>query len=199
MRTQIDGGVFEENGVPQSIARASHQRGADRHQPLRQPTGLSDSLHIPFLSRSTSACQSRVSAMFRPGAVQRALRATARSTRSTPTGCRSYVVPASNAVTPIEKILLGTIKATGPVSFGSYMQMCLSHPTEGYYMKTDRPVFGDRGDFTTSPEISQVFGEVRRDTECTVSILDDDLKVARRHLAAVAVVVCWQLEETALG
>lgn len=56
------------------------------------------------------------------------------------------------------------------------MQMCLSHPTDGYYMKTDRPVFGERGDFTTSPEISQVFGEVRRDTRRMTSILDDDAK-----------------------
>lgn len=38
------------------------------------------------------------------------------------------------------------------------MQMCLSHPVEGYYMKGE-PI-GARGDFITSPEISQVFGEV---------------------------------------
>jgi NADH dehydrogenase [ubiquinone] 1 alpha subcomplex assembly factor 7 len=36
----------------------------------------------------------------------------------------------------------------------------LSHPTEGYYMNPANAVFGSRGDFTTSPEISQVFGEV---------------------------------------
>jgi len=52
-------------------------------------------------------------------------------------------------------------KATGPLPFSTYMQLCLSHPTHGYYMNSSNSVFGSGGDFITSPEISQLFGEVR--------------------------------------
>jgi len=41
---------------------------------------------------------------------------------------------------------------------GEYMEMCLSHPEFGYYMTRDP--FGASGDFTTAPEVSQLFGEM---------------------------------------
>lgn len=43
-----------------------------------------------------------------------------------------------------------------PVS--EYMALCLTHPQHGYYLQ--RHPFGTRGDFTTAPEISQMFGEM---------------------------------------
>ncbi len=60
--------------------------------------------------------------------------------------------------TPLAAILAARIRDTGPMTVAAYMGECLLHPRYGYY--TNRTVFGAGGDFTTAPEISQMFGEI---------------------------------------
>jgi SAM-dependent MidA family methyltransferase len=75
-----------------------------------------------------------------------------------------------SAWTPALDELTMRIAVRGPVTVAEFMTVALSHPQHGYYIRGRQPtaelhgqqdgVFGAGGDFTTSPEISQCFGEL---------------------------------------
>jgi NADH dehydrogenase [ubiquinone] 1 alpha subcomplex assembly factor 7 len=57
-------------------------------------------------------------------------------------------------VTPLERALRERIRAEGPITLEAFMEAC-----NAYYYATRDP-FGAAGDFTTAPEVSQMFGEM---------------------------------------
>jgi len=132
-----------------SFSSAPNLRSRRRHSPVsssshRRGTQPGYSIIAMFLSRNISRSAFREFCF-----VSRAARVSQ---------------PRRNSHNTIQKIIEDSIKASGPIPVSTYMQLCLSHTTEGYYTKTHSDgtdVFGTHGDFITSPEISQVFGEVR--------------------------------------
>ncbi|KAJ9474825.1 Protoporphyrinogen oxidase [Pseudozyma hubeiensis] len=107
--------------------------------------------------------------------VARGIHTRAFSTSRRRTNVSSSSTPPSSSAPPISsqgkptknlnEILLDSVRASGPMPVSTYMRTCLLDPMQGYYSSanspaTSREVLGSRGDFITSPEISQVFGEL---------------------------------------
>jgi NADH dehydrogenase [ubiquinone] 1 alpha subcomplex assembly factor 7 len=56
------------------------------------------------------------------------------------------------------RLIARRIALTGPISLADFIAEALGHPRLGYYRNA--PAVGAAGDFTTAPEISQIFGEL---------------------------------------
>ena len=68
------------------------------------------------------------------------------------------MTPRAAGMTPLARLLAREIADAGPISIARWMALCLGHPDHGYYPTRDP--LGTAGDFTTAPEISQMFGEM---------------------------------------
>jgi NADH dehydrogenase [ubiquinone] 1 alpha subcomplex assembly factor 7 len=72
----------------------------------------------------------------------------------------SYLSNKKHPPTPLDLHIQAMIKyRSGAITLAEYISEVLTNPSAGYYTQKDE-VFGERGDFITSPEISQMFGEM---------------------------------------
>jgi len=60
---------------------------------------------------------------------------------------------------PLLEELQNAITMRGPMTVDEYMREVLTHPKHGYYSANVKTL-GEGGDFTTAPEVSQMFGEL---------------------------------------
>jgi hypothetical protein len=138
------GDVEQVPSTPLDSADATLRQGLLARATLRETVGGQQAL----LDETKAALQQKVAAEAGLGA--------SGASPSRP----AAAVEKSEPETPLTKLLKERI-ALGPMPVSEYMQLALSHPEHGYYTsKGFTGIFGQRGDFTTAPEISQMFGEL---------------------------------------
>ena len=135
--------VEQVPSTPLDSADATLRQGLLARATLRETVGGQQAL----LDETKAALQQKVAA-------EAGLGANVASPRP------AAAVEKSEPETPLTKLLKERL-ALGPMPVSEYMQLALSHPEHGYYTsKGFTGIFGQRGDFTTAPEISQMFGEL---------------------------------------
>ena len=60
---------------------------------------------------------------------------------------------------PLLPVIRDLIRASGPITFHRYMELCLYHPQHGYY-NSGRVRLGAAGDFYTSAHVTPVFARI---------------------------------------
>ena len=57
----------------------------------------------------------------------------------------------------LKQIIASEIRESGPMPFSRFMELCLYHPSLGYYQRQE-PITGPAGDFYTAPHVHALFG-----------------------------------------